>query len=69
MQMYLRTIFYYNSQAENTDWSQFLVENIFHVANPYVLRKIINDTQALYIGNTLYAHNKNEAAIILDILE
>ena len=67
--MYQRTTFHYNSQAENTDRSQIFVENIFHVANPSVLRKILSDTQALYIGNTLYAHNENEAAIILDILE
>ena len=69
MQMYQRTTFHYNSQAENTDRSQVLVENIFHVANPSVLRKILSDTQALYIDNMLYAHNENEAAIILDILE
>ena len=67
--MYQRTIFHYNSQAENTDRSQVLVENIFHVTNPSVLRKVLSDTQALYIGNTLYACYKNEAAIILDILE
>ena len=67
--MYQRTTFHYNSQAENSDRSQVLVENIFHVTNPSVLRKILHDTQALYIGNTLYARNENEAAVILDILE
>ena len=67
--MYQRTTFHYNSQAENSDRSQVLVENIFHVTNPSVLRKILSDTQALYIGNTLYARNENKAAVILDILE
>ena len=55
--MYQRTTFHYNSQAENSDRSQVLVENIFHVTNPSVLRKILSDMQALYIGNTLYARN------------
>ena len=67
--MYQRTTFHYSSQAENSDRSQVLVENIFHVTNPSALRKNLSDTQALYIGNTLYARNKNEAAILLDILE
>ena len=34
-----------------------------------VLKEIFADTQALYIGNTLYAHDIQDAAIILDILE
>ena len=67
--MYQRTTFHYNAQAENTDWSQILVENIFHVANLSILRKNLNDTQALYIGNMFYAHNENEAFIILDIVK
>ena len=58
--MYQRTTFHYNSQAENSDQSQVLVEIIFHVTNPSVLRKIWSNTQALYIGNTLYARNKTK---------
>ena len=46
-----------------------MVENVFYIMKTSVLKEILADTHALYKGDTLYACNIWDAAIILDIVE